>query len=216
MQANNYYDQLRVYLTGVYRGYFIGAMIATIIVFVATCLIYEDNDAKCWYLIIPFYNLYTKFKIFWNKNYFFVHLALSIIVFISVLMVSVAGISLAFTIGENINNQYSGMQIPQIAEIAPSLINIIAVGLIISFILLTVIGILEIILEYHLSKTYDYDGLFTVGLLLLPVVFYTILGVKCIKSGVLNRIPTGRKVFIAVCVVLLIALTVLPVYLRLI
>ena len=202
MQANNYYDQLRMILANNQRGYFLGAMIATIIVFVATCLIYEDNDAKCWYLLIPFYNLYTKFKIFWNKNYFFVHLALSIVAFIAVLAVAVSAASIAFS-----NSNGIGYGMP---EIAASLIVIILVSVLIWFICITIIGIIEIILEYHLSKTYNSDGLFTVGLLLMPVVFYTILGVKCIKSGVLNRIPTGRKVFIAVCVVLLIALTVIP------
>ena len=202
MQANNYYDQLRMILANNQRGYFLGAMIATIIVFVATCLIYEDNDAKCWYLLIPFYNLYTKFRIFWNKNYFFVHLALSIVAFIAVLAVAVSAASIAFS-----NSNGIGYGMP---EIAASLIVTIMVSIIIWFICITIIGIIEIILEYHLSKTYNFDGLFTVGLLLMPVVFYTILGVKCIKSGVLNRIPTGRKVFIAVCVVLLIALTVIP------
>ena len=202
MQTNNYYDQLRMILANNQRGYFLGAMIATIIVFVATCLIYEDNDAKCWYLLIPFYNLYTKFKIFWNKNYFFVHLALSIVAFIAVLAVAVSAASIAFS-----NSNGIGYGMP---EIAASLIVTIMVSIIIWFICITIIGIIEIILEYHLSKTYNFDGLFTVGLLLMPVVFYTILGVKCIKSGVLNRIPTGRKVFIAVCVVLLIALTVIP------
>ena len=97
MQTNNYYDQLRMILANNQRGYFLGAMIATIIVFVATCLIYEDNDAKCWYLLIPFYNLYTKFRIFWNKNYFFVHLALSIVAFIAVLAVAVSAASIAFS-----------------------------------------------------------------------------------------------------------------------
>ena len=202
MQTNNYYDQLRMILANNQRGYFLGAMIATIIVFVATCLIYEDNDAKCWYLLIPFYNLYTKFRIFWNKNYFFVHLALSIVAFIAVLAVAVSAASIAFS-----NSNGIGYGMP---EIAASLIVIILVSVLIWFICITIIGIIEIILEYHLSKTYNFDGLFTVGLLLMPVVFYTILGVKCIKSGVLNRIPTGRKVFIAVCVVLLIALTVIP------
>lgn len=202
MQTNNYYDQLRMILANNQRGYFLGAMIATIIVFVATCLIYEDNDAKCWYLLIPFYNLYTKFRIFWNKNYFFVHLALSIVAFIAVLAVAVSAASIAFS-----NSNGIGYGMP---EIAASLIVTIMVSIIIWFICITIIGIIEIILEYHLSKTYNFDGLFTVGLLLMPVVFYTILGVKCIKSGVLNRIPTGRKVFIAVCVVLLIALTVIP------
>ena len=202
MQTNNYYDQLRMILANNQRGYFLGAMIATIIVFVATCLIYEDNDAKCWYLLIPFYNLYTKFKIFWNKNYFFVHLALSIVAFIAVLAVGVSAVSIAFS-----NSNGIGYGMP---EIAASLIVTIMVSVLIWFICITIIGIIEIILEYHLSKTYNFDGLFTVGLLLMPVVFYTILGVKCIKSGVLNRIPTGRKVFIAVCVVLLIALTVIP------
>ena len=202
MQTNNYYDQLRMILANNQRGYFLGAMIATIIVFVATCLIYEDNDAKCWYLLIPFYNLYTKFKIFWNKNYFFVHLALSIVAFIAVLAVAVSAASIAFS-----NSNGIGYGMP---EIAASLIVTIMVSIITWFICITIIGIIEIILEYHLSKTYNFDGLFTVGLLLMPVVFYTILGVKCIKSGVLNRIPTGRKVFIAVCVVLLIALTVIP------
>ena len=202
MQTNNYYDQLRMILANNQRGYFLGAMIATIIVFVATCLIYEDNDAKCWYLLIPFYNLYTKFRIFWNKNYFFVHLALSIVAFIAVLAVAVSAASIAFS-----NSNGIGYGMP---EIAVSLIVTIMVSIIIWFICITIIGIIEIILEYHLSKTYNFDGLFTVGLLLMPVVFYTILGVKCIKSGVLNRIPTGRKVFIAVCVVLLIALTVIP------
>ena len=202
MQTNNYYDQLRMILANNQRGYFLGAMIATIIVFVATCLIYEDNDAKCWYLLITFYNLYNKFRIFWNKNYFFVHLALSIVAFIAVLAVAVSAASIAFS-----NSNGIGYGMP---EIAASLIVIILVSVLIWFICITIIGIIEIILEYHLSKTYNFDGLFTVGLLLMPVVFYTILGVKCIKSGVLNRIPTGRKVFIAVCVVLLIALTVIP------
>ena len=130
------------------------------------------------------------------------HLALSIVAFIAVLAVAVSAASIAFS-----NSNGIGYGMP---EIAASLIVTIMVSIIIWFICITIIGIIEIILEYHLSKTYNFDGLFTVGLLLMPVVFYTILGVKCIKSGVLNRIPTGRKVFIAVCVVLLIALTVIP------
>ena len=203
------YNYLPPYWASIQRGYFVGAMIVTIIIFIAMCLVYEDNDAKCWYLIIPFYNLYTKFKIFWNKNYFFFYLVPFIIAFISILAVGVAFLSAVLT-------SMGGIGYGATSQIATGVIIVSAVGVVIWFICTVIIGILEIILEYHVSKTYDYDGMFTVGLLLLPVIFYTILGVKCIKSGVLRKIPTGRKVFMVICTLLLIAITVLPIYFNLI
>ena len=204
MQASDIYNNLPPFVASIQRGYFIAAMVATIIVFIANCLIYEDNGAKCWYLIIPFYNLYTKFKIFWNKNYFFFHLIPFIIAFIAIMSAAVVSLSIAFDTMRG--NGYAAS-----TQIATSGIIIFAVGISLWLICITIIGILEIILEYHVSTRYNYDGLFTVGLILLPLIFYTILGVKCIKSGVFGRIPTGRKVFMVVCVLLLIALTALPI-----
>lgn len=209
MQASSIYNYLPPYWASVQRGYFIGAMVASIIIFISMCLIYEDNDAKCWYLIIPFYNLYTKFKIFWNKNYFFFHLIPFIIAFISILAAGVVGLSMMLPyVGP------SGYEMAQ--QVITGAVTTIAVGIVIGFICLTIMGILEIILEYHVSTRYDYDGLFTVGLLLLPVIFYAILGIKCIRAGVLNKIPTGRKVFMIICILLLITITVLPIYYRLV
>lgn len=209
MQAYNFFDQLRMHLVNNQRGYFIGAMVATIIVFLAMCLIFEDNGAKCWYLVIPFYNLYTKFRIIWRKSYFYVHLALSIIAFVAILAVAVTGFSIALSNTNSIG--YGAMP-----NVAVSIIVTMMVGMAIWCICITIIGIIEILLEYNLSRTYKHDGLFTVGLILLPVIFYVIIAVQCIKFGVLNKIPTGRKVFMVVCVILLIALTVLPIYLHLV
>lgn len=202
------YNYLPPYWASLQRGYFIAAMVASIIIFISTCLIYEDNDAKCWYLVIPFYNLYTKFKIFWNKSYFYFHLIPFIVAFISLLAAGVMCLSLAFS-------SMGGIGYGAAEQVAASVAVIIVAGVLVCLICLTIMGIFEIILENHVSKTYDYDGLFTVGLILLPIIFYAILGIKCIKAGVLRRIPTGRKVFMIVCVVLMIALTVLPVYFKL-
>jgi hypothetical protein len=205
MQANAY-SYLPQQFVGINRIYFIVAMVATIIVFLAKCLIYEDNDAKCWYLVIPFYNLYTKFKIFWNKNYFFFHLIPFIIAFISILAAGVVFISVAL-------NQMGGTGY-NLSQVAVGALVIMVVGVCIWLLCVTIIGVLEILLEYHLSTTYGYDGLFTIGLLFLPVVFYIVLGVKCLQSGVLRRIPTGRKVFMIVWSMLLVAITVASVYFR--
>ena len=193
------------YVASIQRGYFIVAMVASIIIFISMCLIYEDNDAKCWYLVIPFYNLYTKFKIFWNKNYFYFHLIPFIIAFIAILTAGVVILSIVLS-------SLGGIGYEDATQIATSASITIAVGLIIWFICIMIIGILEILLEYHVSSRYGYDGLFTIGLLLIPVIFYAILGVKCINSGVLSKIPTGRKVFMIICTALLIAFTALPIY----
>ena len=193
------------YVASIQRGYFIVAMVASIIVFISMCLVYEDNDAKCWYLIIPFYNLYTKFKIFWNKNYFYFHLIPFIIAFIAILAAGVVILSIALS-------SIGGIGYEAATQIATSTSIAIIVGLIIWFICTMIIGILEILLEYHVSSRYGYDGLFTIGLLLIPVIFYAILGIKCINSGVLSRIPTGRKVFMIICTALLIAFTAIPIY----
>ncbi len=193
------------YVASIQRGYFIVAMVASIIIFISMCLVYEDNDAKCWYLIIPFYNLYTKFKIFWNKNYFYFHLIPFIIAFIAILAAGVVILSIALS-------SLGGIGYEAATQIAASTSITIAVGLIIWFICTMIIGILEILLEYHVSSRYGYDGLFTIGLLLIPVIFYAILGVKCINSGVLSKIPTGRKVFMIICTALLIAFTAIPIY----
>lgn len=193
------------YVASIQRGYFIVAMVASIIVFISMCLVYEDNDAKCWYLIIPFYNLYTKFKIFWNKNYFYFHLIPFIIAFIAILTVGVVVLSIALS-------SLGGIGYEAATQIATSTSIAIIVGLIIWLICTMIIGILEILLEYHVSSRYGYDGLFTIGLLLIPVIFYAILGVKCINSGVLSKIPTGRKVFMIICTALLIAFTAIPIY----
>ena len=162
------------YVASIQRGYFIVAMVASIIIFISMCLIYEDNDAKCWYLVIPFYNLYTKFKIFWNKNYFYFHLIPFIIAFIAILTAGVVILSIVLS-------SLGGIGYEDATQIATSASITIAVGL-------------------------------TIGLLLIPVIFYAILGVKCINSGVLSKIPTGRKVFMIICTALLIAFTALPIY----
>ena len=199
------YNYLPPYWASIQRGYFIGAMIAAIIVFISMCLMFEDNDAKCWYLIIPFYNLYTKFKIFWNKRYFYFYLVPFIIAFISLLAAGVTFLSVLIS-------SMSGIGYSPTVEVAGTAALICVVGVGIWFICLMIMGILEIILDYYISKTYDYDGGFTVGLIMLPVIFYAILGVNCIKRGVFGRIPTGRKVFMFIIVALIIALAVLPIY----
>ena len=188
------------------RSVFFASTASFLIIFLSQCLMLEDNGAKCWYEIIPIYNVYTHFRVFWDKKYFWFYFIFSILGFTAFIG------AIVFCISTAINaTMVFGQQMPQTAMLDKVLETLwypataLIVCLAIFFIFVVISGVFEILLTYNISKTYQYDGAFTVGLILLPIVFYAILGVKCFMKGVFSRIPTGRKIFMLVIVLLTIA-----------
>lgn len=164
-----------------------GGLVA-LIGFVAICFVLEDRNEKCWTQIIPIYGSYVLCRAIWKTKYFWYSFVIVLLSIISFIIAIICGVSSAVS----------------------GTVNVTAyLACIISFVLFVVFIIcyfaFYIMTIYNLSKTYDYDGGFTIGLIVLPIVFYCILTVKCIKNGVMNKISNGRKVFILVVSLLIIA-----------
>lgn len=189
----NYINDVVNFLIMTQKGQFIVSSVASILVFISMCLMLEDNREKCWSQIIPFYGTYVKYRAFWDKKYFWFTFIPGVISLISFISSVVLGVSAYF-------NQQAGM--------AAQAVVVFIVSVAVYLISIAIVILFNIILTYNISKTYDYDGAFTVGLCFLPTIFYVILGIKCINKGVFKRIPTGRIVFMVIMVVLSVLLSV--------
>ena len=141
------------YDAGLGAGYYISISIVGILGIIAWWRIFSKAGEKGWKAIIPFYNMYTMYKLFWRVAVFVIILALCVLAVIGYAIV-VYGIVAAY---------YSGSSVAFI------------VGVILLIACAIVTLVLEIIFYNKLSKAFGHGAGFTVGLIFLNVIFLLIL-----------------------------------------
>ena len=146
------------------------------IIFLVNSFILEEKDVECWKQIIPIYNIYIWFKTFWKPKYFYIMMWSLIAI--------IVGLVIACTQGANRSNS--------------DIIISTALGIL----LIIVLVIFDIILNNKISLSFGHGVLFTIGLILLNPIFMIVLGIQSLKNGVINKIPSGRKVFIVLWTIL--------------
>lgn len=123
------------------------------------CLV--ENFSKAgepgWKVLIPFYNMYTAYKLFWKKSIFFIMLALGIVGTIGYFVMLFGIISMYM---------FSGGSGNMVAFV---------VGLILLLGCSVTALVLQIIFYHRISKAFGHGGGFTVGLVFLSEIFFLIL-----------------------------------------
>ncbi len=130
-----------------------------------------------WGAIIPFYNKYLLFKISDMKNWYWPYLALSIIYFIDLIALFIF-LFAAFAAGISGHSDYE--MIKEACGVAVLIFIVVAILIFI----LTIARNIKLVQNFHLN------GLWVVGLILLPGVFYMIIGCSG-KIHFKDRLPSG-------------------------
>lgn len=126
--------------------------IMAILLFIAYCMIFKKAGQKLYVLraLIPIVNFYTEWKISYGKKQFW-----------TVFFMIVVG-SIFFAVAAGLDGYKAGL---------------VRALLIAAAVILYLIALIKnIIQKNRLSKAFDHNALFTLGLLFLPNVFYLILG----------------------------------------
>lgn len=154
-------------------GWFIYLFVCAFILF-AQWRMYEKLGLKGWYVLIPVYDMYVLAKRVWDEKHakilLWLQLAslLSIFVVIFSLIGSIASMATIYSVGGS-------------PALAKALLGTIG-GWILLYLALTVLSIaifvFKIMVYHRLSKTFGHDTGFTIGLVLVPVVFMAILGLS--------------------------------------
>ncbi len=151
------------------------SLAAAILVIIGTWKILEKAGEQGWKSLIPFYNNYTLYKVFWEKKWFWISLIPTVLTTIGVVyLVTIGMMALIFVNGFS---DYNSSIATGMVSIVGAVLLIIAGG-IFSF-------VLKAILNIKIAKAFGKSGGFAVGLILLAPVFYMILGCgkdKYIKS----------------------------------
>lgn len=111
--------------------------------------IFTKAGNKGWKALVPFYNVYTLYKVAWKKKMFWVMIGAA--AFSGVVAGVVSGL---------------GLHIPE---------NLTWISAPVDLICWIVILVTEIRLQVKLAKAFGKGGGFAVGLIFLPVIFYPIL-----------------------------------------
>ena len=130
-------------------AYIIISLVCAIIGIVANWKIFTKAGEKGWKSIIPIYNGYTSFKLFWNVKMFWITLVLAFALSISITIAGVAG-AMGSTIA-------------------------FAVLMIVYLAILVAMLVIAIIHTHRMSKSFGHGAGFTVGLIFLSVIFVLIL-----------------------------------------
>ena len=141
------------YDAGLGAGYYISIGIVGILSIIAWWRIFAKAGEKGWKAIIPFYNMYVMYKLFWKVAIFIVMLVLSTLAVIGYIIV-IYGIVAAFYSGS------SGMFMAGVLLLVACAI---------------VALVLQIIFYNKLAKAFGHGAGFTVGLIFLNVIFLLIL-----------------------------------------
>ena len=153
-----YYDPLYL-LSGLAVSlvvlYVVSAFIGVVAVgayYTSIAVVFEKANEKPWKSLIPFYNWYVFFKLCWQTKWFIVYIASYGAVIVG-----------DFIFYEGLSNVFLGINA---AMIIGGFIT--AIGAIASI-------VITIMLKYRISVAFGYGGGFTVGLVLLPLIFFMIL-----------------------------------------
>ena len=126
---------------GTIVGVCVVAIVLAVIEVAAMWKMFTKAGEAGWKAIIPIYNVWVSFKLFWNKNMFWVYLVLAVLI-----------------------GLFAGLAQASIA------------ALVIYYIVLIAMLVFDIVYLNKMAKCYGKGAGFTVGLLILPVIFLAILG----------------------------------------
>ena len=173
------------------KVYIIAIFLNAAITFWSVCMIYEKNGAKCWHQLIPFYGEYVLFKIFWKGKYFIAYLVSLVLFIVSCLLLYISSLNMDLYISEILSYKTETLFFVSILLILISFVSLFSINL---------------LLSYNMCKSYGYDGLFTLGMKFLPVIFFFILGIKSLKGWTFYKMPIGRKLFTVLTTILLLVI----------
>ena len=134
-------------------GYYIFSVIIVAAVIVAWWRIFSKAGEKGWKILIPVYNMYVMYKLFWKAAIFAIMIVLSIVA----------------VIGSSVTMYGAVMSVLQGGS------STFYIGLFLLVASMIVILILDIIFYNKVSKAFGHGAGFTVGLVLLPFIFLLIL-----------------------------------------
>ena len=133
------------------------SMIVAILGIIAMWKLFTKAGDKGWKAIIPVYNAYTAYKLFWNKKMFWITLVLGVV---AVILGSVGMASLGIFVDGGASNGVGAMGV---------LLTIVF------FLMLIALFVLSIMYSHNLSKSFGHGVGFTLGLIVLQPVFIMIL-----------------------------------------
>ena len=141
-------------------GGYIAICIVGILSVIAWWRIFSKAGESGWKAIIPFYNMYTMYKLFWKKIVFVIMLIICAISLVGAIMMSY-GMAVSFY-----NYMYYGS-----TEGSGTMM----VGILILAATGIAALVLQIIFYHKLSRAFGHGAGFTVGLIFLNVIFIMIL-----------------------------------------
>ena len=130
-------------------AYIIVSLVVAIIGIIANWKIFTKAGEKGWKSIIPIYNGYTSYKLFWNVKMFWITLVLAFAMGISI---GIAGAAYAM-----------GSMVAYLA------LMIVYLAILVAMVVITIIQM------HKMSKSFGHGAGFTVGLIFLGIIFVLIL-----------------------------------------
>ncbi len=155
-------------------GYYIGIGIAAIIMIIAWWRIFSKAGERGWKILIPVYNIYTMYKLFWRVAAFVILICIGVVTVIGSVMMSY-GFASAL-LGGNSSGAFMG-----------------------GIVLLIISGIAALVIQVmfysKLSRSFGHGAGFTVGLFFLPVIFLLIIAFGSSKytGGGSERLSDGPE-----------------------
>lgn len=132
--------------------------------------IFKKCGEKGWKAIIPFLDVYTKFKLFYKKRLFIVYLAIDIALYFSFAMFAVCTMEFM--------NYYDGgdpYNTAWISNIPMQLVNSTTTFFFMFLFCALIIFIFDTLLYFNMSKSFNKGIGFFIGLVFIDVVFLAIL-----------------------------------------
>lgn len=127
-------------------GYTIGILVFAAIAVISWWRIFSKAGEAGWKAIIPFYNMYTAYKLFWKKAIFFIMLALGVVGAIGY-FIMIFGVAAMYMFGGGSGNMAA-----------------FAIGLILLLGCSVAALVLQIIFYNRISKAFGHGAGFTVDL----------------------------------------------------
>lgn len=154
-------------------------LIMAVLVIVGTWKIFEKAGEKGWKAIIPFYNKYTEYKIFWNKNTAVVALILSIasvfFAFATVITLIVSIFGAAFSAGLSLDSLNTVDANEVMRVLLSSGLAVLGVALL-TLCLSIALKVLDIVLCCKIAKSFGKGAGYALGLIFFEPIFLMILG----------------------------------------
>lgn len=136
-----------------------GPLLLTLFSFVCMCIIMHKCGRTGWCLLIPIYNIYVLFKLWWKTKKFG-----AMLLWIILLIIASVGVGLAT------GNEVTGLMPESVAKL------VLVVGIVLTVVATIALLVMTIKLNCgHLAKAFGKDSGFAVGLFFLPIIFLAII-----------------------------------------